>query len=200
MGLVRLAKAAIFSFSSAPLAMFYVITVVSLLVCGLFSSFTLYHKFHGTATPGWTSTIIIASFFGALNALGISILGEYVVRIYSQVRGRPSFLIQRTRNFSHSMEMNSPPQATPSQSTAPQSTATQSSSFPGTFNAAVRSEQLFSFVDEGLQVLATGSQSHVAATACPSSVPIGAGSSPTDAFQYMATSAPTCQLPAPSTP
>ncbi len=99
LGLVRLAKAAVFSFSSAPLSMFYCTSAVSLLVCGLFSCFTLFHKFQGTATPGWTSTIIIASFFGALNAFGISILGEYVVRIYAQVRGRPPFLVARTRNF-----------------------------------------------------------------------------------------------------
>jgi len=36
-----------------------------------------------------------ASFFGALNALGISVLGEYVVRIYDQVRARPIYLVGR---------------------------------------------------------------------------------------------------------
>jgi dolichol-phosphate mannosyltransferase len=40
----------------------------------------------------------VGSFFGALNALGISILGEYVVRIYDQVRGRPLYVIERTVN------------------------------------------------------------------------------------------------------
>ena len=33
-----------------------------------------------------------------LNALGIAILGEYVVRIFDQVRGRPQFIIDRTVN------------------------------------------------------------------------------------------------------
>ena len=43
--------------------------------------------------------MLIASFFGAVNALGISILGEYVVRIYDQVRGRPMYVVDRRVNF-----------------------------------------------------------------------------------------------------
>ena len=51
--------------------------------------------FTDLAIPGWTSHILSASFFGALNALGISMLGEYVVRIYDQVHGRPLYLVDR---------------------------------------------------------------------------------------------------------
>ena len=43
--------------------------------------------------------MLIGSFFGALNALGISILGEYVIRIYDQVRGRPLYLVDHTVNM-----------------------------------------------------------------------------------------------------
>lgn len=92
-GLFRLAKTAIFSFSSFPLKFFYVIAAVSAGVCLASIGFVLWHKaFTELAIPGWASTIITASFFGALNALGISILGEYVIRIYDQVRNRPIFL------------------------------------------------------------------------------------------------------------
>jgi dolichol-phosphate mannosyltransferase len=74
----------------------YVIGAISLVVCGGFTLFTLYHKFAtGLAIPGWTSMIVIASFFGALNSLGIAVLGEYVVRIYDQVRARPSYIVAR---------------------------------------------------------------------------------------------------------
>ena len=85
--LLRLAKTAIISFSSLPLTMFYALAAVSLAVMAALSAFTLYHKLiTGLAVPGWTSHIITASFFGALNALGIAILGEYVLKIYNQVR------------------------------------------------------------------------------------------------------------------
>lgn len=99
-GLFRLAKSAIFSFSRFPLAVFYGLGGVSLLVCGLLCLFTLYHRlFSGQAIPGWTSITITASFFGSINSLGIAILGEYVSRIYDQVRQRPVYLVDRTMNL-----------------------------------------------------------------------------------------------------
>jgi len=98
-GLGRLAKTAIFSFSSFPLSIFYVISISAMVVFLGLSCFSLYCKLviH-EATPGWTSHILVGSFFGALNAMGICILGEYIIRIYDQVRGRPLYLIDRTVN------------------------------------------------------------------------------------------------------
>src|SRR5690606_12459055 len=73
----RLAKSAIFSFSSFPLTMFYLLAALSLLTCAAVCGFALYHKlFTGLAIPGWASVTIVASFFGAMNAAGIGILGE----------------------------------------------------------------------------------------------------------------------------
>ncbi len=99
-GLLRLAKTALFSFSSLPLVMFYVIGIVA---AGLFVGLSCYSLvcklFTDHAIPGWTSHILVGSFFGALNALGICLLGEYVIRIYDQVRARPLYLIQRTVNM-----------------------------------------------------------------------------------------------------
>lgn len=112
-GLVRLAKAAIFSFSSAPLTLFYAIAVASLLVCGFGSAVALVKTWTGNPVPVWNGTLIIASFFGAMNALGISVLGEYVLRIYAQVRGRPPYLIARTRNFTRSQPESLHPTRSP---------------------------------------------------------------------------------------
>ncbi|MHC4400376.1 MAG: glycosyltransferase family 2 protein [Planctomycetota bacterium] len=98
-GLLRLAKTAVFSFSSFPLMIFYVIAALASLVFVGLGGFALFCKlFTGLAVPGWTSHVLIGCFFGALNALGICILGEYVVRIYDQVRGRPLYLVDRTVN------------------------------------------------------------------------------------------------------
>ncbi len=99
-GLCRLAKTAIFSFSRVPLTMFYLIALVSCLVCLGLTGFTLFQKLIADhATPGWASSLMTASFFGAINSLGVAILGEYVVRIYDQVRARPQFLVDSTTNF-----------------------------------------------------------------------------------------------------
>lgn len=97
--LFQLAKTAIFSFSRVPLGAFYGISALSLAVCAMVSSFTVYHKLvTGLAIPGWASMTIVASLFGALNSLGIGILGEYITRIYDQVRARPQYAIARKVN------------------------------------------------------------------------------------------------------
>jgi dolichol-phosphate mannosyltransferase len=99
-GLWRLAKTAIFGFSTFPLTMFYLIGCVALGIFAAVSAFSLACRlFTDLAIPGWTSHVLIGCFFGALNALGISILGEYVVRIYDQVRGRPLYLVDRRVNL-----------------------------------------------------------------------------------------------------
>lgn len=99
-GLWRLAKTAVFSFSTCPLSVFHLIGALSLSLFVGLAGFSLYCKlFTELAIPGWTSHILSASFFGALNALGISILGEYVIRIYDQVRQRPIYVVDRRMNF-----------------------------------------------------------------------------------------------------
>jgi glycosyltransferase involved in cell wall biosynthesis len=97
-GLVKLAKTAIFSFSTLPLAMFYGVALLSFVVCVFLTGFTLHSKWLGIATPGWTSGLMTASFFGMLNAFGIAVLGEYVIRIFDQVRARPTYIVERSCN------------------------------------------------------------------------------------------------------
>jgi glycosyltransferase involved in cell wall biosynthesis len=98
-GLFRLAQTAIFSFSKVPLSLFYAVSGLAL-VSGIgLGGFALYHKLRtGQAIPGWTSLLVSTCFFGALNALGIAVLGEYVLRIYDQARARPLFIVARTVN------------------------------------------------------------------------------------------------------
>jgi polyisoprenyl-phosphate glycosyltransferase len=99
-GLWRLAKTAIFSFSSFPLTAFYTIGYGAMAVFAALGGYLLFCKaFTGLAAPDWASQVLVASFFGAVNALGISILGEYVIRIYDQVRGRPLYMVDRTCNL-----------------------------------------------------------------------------------------------------
>jgi dolichol-phosphate mannosyltransferase len=98
-GLFRLGKTAMFSFSSLPLRVFHAIGLAAAAVFVGLGGYSLFCKlFTDLAIPGWTSHILTGSFFGALNALGISILGEYVIRIYDQVRGRPPYVVDRTVN------------------------------------------------------------------------------------------------------
>lgn len=107
--LFKLAQSAIFGFSRFPLFIFYALSLASLTVSGSCLTYALISKwFTGLAIPGWASTTTLASFFGGLNALGIAVLGEYVIRIHQQVLGRPSYIVDRV-DSSSSFTANSMP-------------------------------------------------------------------------------------------
>lgn len=98
--LFRLAQSAIFGFSRFPLFIFYAISIASLTVSLSCLTYALISKWYtGLAIPGWASTTTLASFFGGLNALGIAVLGEYVIRIHHQVLGRPTFVVDQVISF-----------------------------------------------------------------------------------------------------
>jgi len=44
------------------------------------------------APPGFTSTISIIIFFGAINLFAISVIGEYLAKIFEEVKQRPAFI------------------------------------------------------------------------------------------------------------
>lgn len=47
---------------------------------------------------GWFSTILIIGLFSSMNFIGIGILGEYIARLFEQVKDRPMFVINE-KNF-----------------------------------------------------------------------------------------------------
>lgn len=98
-GLIRLAKTAIYSFSAAPLVLFQVIGLVAwscFLLLGLVAAWQWASA--GTCAA-WMPLALGVTFFATLNALGIAVLGEYVTRIYDQVRARPIYVVDRAVNF-----------------------------------------------------------------------------------------------------
>lgn len=91
-----LAANAIFSFSYLPLVVFRLFGILALIVSLALAVYALYHKFiTGLAVTAWTSNIITVTFFGGLNLFGIGIIGEYISRIYNEVRNRPKYIIDR---------------------------------------------------------------------------------------------------------
>jgi glycosyltransferase involved in cell wall biosynthesis len=117
-GLISLAKTAMFSFSRVPLLAFYGLAMFSAMIGIACFCWAVYHKlFTDAAIPGWASITTLSAFFGTINALGIAIMGEYVTRIYDQVRNRPGFVVQHSRNveFNTNERRRSTPEFVPSQ-------------------------------------------------------------------------------------
>jgi polyisoprenyl-phosphate glycosyltransferase len=87
------ARKAIFSFSYVPLELLtylgWTLTVVSMLAAVL--QIVLY--FMGAQIPhGITTIIVLILFFGGINMLAVSILGEYQAKILEEVKKRPKFI------------------------------------------------------------------------------------------------------------
>lgn len=75
----------LFSYSTYPLRFVSYIGFISTLVAfsvGIY--FLLRALFIGTTVPGWASTIVLLSFFGGINIVIVSMLGEYVLRLVQQ--------------------------------------------------------------------------------------------------------------------
>lgn len=92
----KLALNAIFSFSFLPLIIFRLFGTLAILVSVILGSYVVYHKIiTGLAVTAWASNIITTTFFGGLNLLGIGIVGEYISRIFDEVRDRPIYIVDR---------------------------------------------------------------------------------------------------------
>lgn len=94
--LMRLAIDAILSFSDKPLKIFSVFGITMSLFSFIFMIYWVVYKLV-TDNPiaGWTSTVTIILFFFGILMLQISVLGEYIARIYEEVRRRPLYIIQK---------------------------------------------------------------------------------------------------------
>ncbi|WP_367870177.1 glycosyltransferase family 2 protein [Luteolibacter sp. Populi] len=53
----------------------------------------------GTDVPGWASLAVAVSFLGGVQLLSIGILGEYVARIFTEVKGRPNYVVAERHGF-----------------------------------------------------------------------------------------------------
>jgi len=95
-GLVRLAVTAVTSFSSAPLQFVTILGVCLLTFSFVFAVQTLYRKFSGTALDGFTTVILLLLMIGSTLMVALGIIGEYIARIYDEVKGRPRYLVRET--------------------------------------------------------------------------------------------------------
>jgi glycosyltransferase involved in cell wall biosynthesis len=98
--LLKIAMDGIFSFSSAPIRL---ITFLGLLGFGfavVYSILVVYAYFkHKIPVQGFSTLAIIISFFSSLILICLGIIGEYIVRIYDEVRHRPYVVIAETINM-----------------------------------------------------------------------------------------------------
>jgi dolichol-phosphate mannosyltransferase len=98
--MARLALDGIFSFSIYPLRIVLVFGLaVSLLsfVIGIASAVS---KFVGAYTvPGYVTIVVVVTFIGGIQLVVLGALGEYIGRIYEEVKRRPLYVVRREHGF-----------------------------------------------------------------------------------------------------
>jgi hypothetical protein len=57
---------------------------------------TLYLKLTGQAVSGFATVILLELIIGSFLMISLGIIGEYLARIYEEVKGRPRYLVQQS--------------------------------------------------------------------------------------------------------
>lgn len=95
--LLGLAFDGMFSFSIVPLRLATLLGAVTVLFSTFFAVYSLYAKFFLSQSPrGFTALILVITFVSGVNLLFLGVIGEYLGRVYEEVKGRPLYVIRET--------------------------------------------------------------------------------------------------------
>lgn len=98
--LVKLALDGMFAFSTLPLRLVFFTGVILSVLSLLVAAFGLYYRFVlGKELFSWAYGLTTAFFFGGIQLISLGIIGEYVGRIYEEVKQRPYFIAKETFGF-----------------------------------------------------------------------------------------------------
>jgi glycosyltransferase involved in cell wall biosynthesis len=93
--LTHLALDGLMSFSTMPLKVWsYIGSATSLLALTLASFYMIRTLIFGVDVPGYASLIVSITFFAGIQLLSLGIIGEYIGRIFAEVKRRPLYLIE----------------------------------------------------------------------------------------------------------
>jgi len=97
--MLKLAFDGIFSFSYAPLRLATAIGLIISVCSFILILWALIVRYWEVSVPGWASLMIVVSFIGGVQLLTLGIIGEYLGRIYDEVKARPLYLLEKKVGF-----------------------------------------------------------------------------------------------------
>jgi dolichol-phosphate mannosyltransferase len=102
-GSLKIGLNGLISFSSRPLQL---MSLAGLVLAGfsfLIGGWYVLQKLAGfDLTPGLSTTVLVVTFFSGVQLLALGLMGEYVGRIYDEVKQRPMYIVDRKINFDQS--------------------------------------------------------------------------------------------------
>jgi dolichol-phosphate mannosyltransferase len=91
----RFALDAITAFSIKPLMLASLGGVASALLAMALGAYSIVAYLRGSTVVGWTSLMTVITFLSSVQLLVLGVIGEYLGRMYEQVKGRPLFIIDQ---------------------------------------------------------------------------------------------------------
>lgn len=92
--MLALAWNGITSFSVKPINFIAVLGIVIIFLCMLAAVYAFVSYTKGTVVPGWTSLILSIWLLGGLQLFAIGIIGQYIGKIYMEVKHRPRYNVE----------------------------------------------------------------------------------------------------------
>jgi polyisoprenyl-phosphate glycosyltransferase len=83
------------SFSTVPMKIVLWFGIINFFVAVAIGLYVLISKSLGHTVAGWTSIVLPMAFFSGSNMIAIGLIGEYVGKIYQEVKGRPRYIIEK---------------------------------------------------------------------------------------------------------
>ena len=94
--LFELAFNGIFNFSDFPVKIITRLGFFTVLFSLIYFLYNIYRKLYYNDVPqGFTATILAIILFSGVQMISLGLIGEYVLRIYNQVRNRPLFVVDK---------------------------------------------------------------------------------------------------------
>lgn len=87
----------LFAFSTLPLRIWTYAGAVIALLSFIYAAFTVFRTLlYGVDVPGYASLLVAILFIGGIQLISLGIIGEYVGRIYKEVKRRPIYITEST--------------------------------------------------------------------------------------------------------
>jgi len=100
--LLRLAADGLIAFSVAPLRLATLLGLGSLLVSSVYVAYALFARFFLQQSPrGFTALIVAVVFLAGIQLVVLGVLGEYVGRVYEEIKRRPHYVVRRVLRATH---------------------------------------------------------------------------------------------------
>jgi len=82
------------SFSSKPLRISFYFGISVFIIGIIYAIFAIINYFQGEVVAGWTSNLVSILLIGGIQLVSIGIIGEYIARIFNEVKARPLYFIK----------------------------------------------------------------------------------------------------------